>query len=64
MTVSIRFLADDRLQRRSKQVMEGLVHGYDAMPQFGTNPCGSFPKLGGPVKLKNPETIRHLGLPR
>lgn len=66
MTVSIRFyiFAYDGLQRLSKRVMEGLVHGYDAMPQPGTNPCGSFPKREGPVKLKNPETIRHLGLPR
>ncbi|WOH48420.1 hypothetical protein [Bradyrhizobium sp. sBnM-33] len=36
MTVSIRFciFADDGLQRLSQRVMEGLVHGSDAMPQF------------------------------
>jgi hypothetical protein len=36
MTVSIRFyiFADDGLQRISQRVMEGLVHGSDAMPQF------------------------------
>jgi hypothetical protein len=36
MTVSIRFyiFADDGLQRISQRVMDGLVHGSDAMPQF------------------------------
>jgi hypothetical protein len=36
MSVSIRFyiFADGGLQRISRRVMEGLVHGSDAMPQF------------------------------
>jgi hypothetical protein len=36
MTISIRFyiFAEDGLQRISQRVMEGLVHGSDAMPQF------------------------------
>lgn len=36
MTASMRFyiFADDGLQRISHRVMDGLVHGYDAMPQY------------------------------
>jgi hypothetical protein len=38
MTVSVRFyiFSDGGLQRISQRVMEGLVHGYDAMPQFAS----------------------------
>jgi hypothetical protein len=47
MTVSIRFyiFADDGLQRISKRVMEGLVHGHDAMPQF----AGSRPRIANVI---------------
>jgi hypothetical protein len=36
MTISIRcyIFAETGLQRISQRVMEGLIHGYDAMPQF------------------------------
>jgi hypothetical protein len=51
MTVSIRFyiFADDGLQRISQRVMEGLVHGSDAMPQFA---CQSALKFD-PVSASN-----------